>query len=789
MTAVKQVTTWPTEMDFEADLQAALRRAFPWLPPGSIRHQTKFSFNCGRALIEVNGKQQSTVTGRADVLLYWGKQPLAVLELKRPSQAIEESDMAQGLSYARMLHPAPPLVAVTNGSELILLETHTGKEWKPSEASEGEFANLIKQAAHAAGNDLKQAISTLMGINASIWVQAIRQTSSIVIEGLSGGWDEQLLPFVADFLVPRGATTRILELLQQGQRLVLLEGPPLSGKSNVLRELTVQTAQRTDMAVLYVEADSGSDMLRAISDALSNALSWPISREEARAWLLRLSKTPGASLVIAVDDLGTGREDIRAEVEDLTSHVFGNHLRIVLSLDESVAERLVMNSTGRKASAIGRRATRVPLGILDNTEFEAATRALWERRIGIMHGGESSPELRLPWVLRAATSHIVSDEQYENTNLAAVLPPLLALDLIQHTRERFTDNELRRKFQAAAKAVLKDAEDRTRPIGLILRSMATYVVRRNTLREFLEHNEIEFLTGQGYLRLMMHDSGEPIIVVTVPELLASEAAHILGMELLIRVNSDAKAAAEWLVKTATGIPLGDILAAQAVLDAALYQGSLPLDLLSALINSRPEPRPMAPGTRAAIYLPSIGVMDMTIEKDGVIAVQAHGRRVNIQEGGSEPPVAYANVHAWLILSHLAGCPWGIERDGHVEARVDPAILTEVATCPIVLRAVGPDPEMSAVATHRTPHGEVVCHKAGIVEPITLSILRYLGGLGAETEDWLEEAVERKSFPLLMRLYIALEDLSGTADKEVAAFAKHALKNLIEPALSKFPQLH
>ena len=44
-----------------------------------------------------------------------------------------------------------------------------------------------------------------------------------------------------------------------------------------------------------------------------------------------------------------------------------------------------------------------------------------------------------------------------NDNL---LSPLLALELLQHTREPFLDNELRRKFQTTTKAVLKDAEDR-----------------------------------------------------------------------------------------------------------------------------------------------------------------------------------------------------------------------------------------------------------------------------------------------------------------------------------------
>jgi type I site-specific restriction endonuclease len=132
---IEQLTVWPTEADFEADLQAALRHAFPWLPTASIRHQTKFSFTFGRSEIRVDGRTASRAAARADVLLYFGEQPIAVLELKRPGHPIIALDIAQGLSYARMLHPRPPLVAVTNGSDLTLLETHTGNEWIPSERS------------------------------------------------------------------------------------------------------------------------------------------------------------------------------------------------------------------------------------------------------------------------------------------------------------------------------------------------------------------------------------------------------------------------------------------------------------------------------------------------------------------------------------------------------------------------------------------------------------------------------------------------------------------------------
>lgn len=787
--AVKKATNRPTESDFESELQKALGRAFPWLPSGSISHQTKFTFKFGHLPITVDGRAAYSATARADVLLSYGQEPLAVLELKRPGNPIDELDIEQGLSYARMLHPRPPLVAVTNGTEISLRETHTGAEWSPSERSETELANLLKSAFKVAEVDLKRAVSTLMGSNSEVWMQAIRHTSSLALEEQSGAWADQRFPFVSEFLIPRKATAAILGLIQEGARLILLEGPPLGGKSNVLRELTVRSEQDPDLTVLFVEADSGAEIFRGIADALSNALSWPVTRDEARNWLVQLSKTTGPRLVIAVDGLGIQRDDIRRDVEDLSSQVFGNGITVVLALDDSVAERLVNNSTGRKLSAIGRRAARIELSGLDDDEFQLAAKILWSHRMGIMKGGEKSPELRITWILRAIASHVVSAKRYADTNLAAALLPLLSLDLIQHTRDQFPNDELRILIHAVAEAVLHDARDKTRPMALVLVSMATYVVRRKTLLKHLTQGEMEQLVQQGYLRPVMDESGEATLVVRSPELLASEAAHIIGKQLAADVGSDPEAAAKKLAGLAESIPLGDIVAAQAVLDAAQHNGGLPLNLIMGLIKLKPQRRVIAVKTRAAMYFPGIGIMEVTFEQDGSIVVHTRGKRFVLEEASNDRPVTYSDMHSWLILSHLAGHAFAVEEDGKPGARVDPIILTEVGTCPIVLRAVSPDPEMIGITTHQTDEGEVVCEKAGMVEPITVSIFKFLSTFGAQMEDWLDDAVERNSFPLLMRIHTALDQMVDSANTSNVAFARRMLDDSINPALSNFPSFH
>jgi hypothetical protein len=785
ITMIERVTSWPTEADLEAEIHGALRQAFPWLPEGAIRHQTRFSFPLGRHRIEIDGGRDSRAEARADILLYYGEQPLAVLELKRKGVTLTTADESQGLSYARMLHPRPPLVVVTNGDDVRRLEVHSGEEWLPETPSEVEFARLVEAASRAAGQDLKHAIETLMGSTPSIWTQAIRAATHGTITELTGPWECSQLQFVSDFLIPRKATAEALQLLREGKRLILIAGPPLVGKSNVLRELVARTGDSDDLVILFLPADEGGGIFRKIADTLSAALSWPINSEDARTWVMRLSKAGGPALVLALDGICPEFDDLRRDVEDLSSEAFGPSMRIVLTLDDAIAERLLSNTTGRQASAIGRRATGVWLGLLDDEEFEVACRVLWNHRMSIMNGGRLGMELRVPWVLRSMGADVVSLRKHAQADLTAVLPPLLSLDLIEHTRGRFQDDEIRRLFRSLAGAVLEDAQDQRRPIALILESLAVFVVRRDTLRKHLEYAEIEDLIARGYLKPLVHESGEAILVVHLPELLASEAANLLGIELAQRARTDSKVAAEWLEGAASNLPLGDIVAAQAIVDAALRHGGVPWSLISALLATPPKCEVIRPGTKVAMLFLGGGILNITFQADGSTVLEAAGQRQVFEADPDEtPPVSYSRFHSWLVLSHLASGPLVIAPEGKL-GRVDTALLIEVGTCPMVLRRPGLDQLDHSIVTHKIPDvGSIVCHLAGIVEPITLSILRFLSAEGKRATEWIIEAVERESLPLLARIDIALRVLSGSAYQNKVAFSQNMLTNVIRPALKK-----
>ena len=119
----------------------------------------------------------------------------------------------------------------------------------------------------------------------------------------------------------------------------------------------------------------------------------------------------------------------------------------------------------------------------------------------------------------------------------------------------------------------------------------------------------------------------------------------------------------------------------------------------------------------------------------------------------------------------------------------PWLLLELATCGQILRGPQNDPKDNFLLVHDVPgHGSMVCHKAGIVEPVTLAIYNLLAAEWSGKTEWVQDAVSRQSFALLMRLYSAASEL-GSGNTGQSGWARTTLKRTIKPALDNFPLLH
>ena len=158
--ALTTKTDHKTESDFEASIHGVLLNTFPWLNADSISHQKQFSMKFGHAIVTVKGKEITSKGARLDVLINYEGKPLAIFELKREGVSLNEDDIKQGLSYARMIEVMPPLVIVTNGDDTRIFKSYNGEEFTNSTMQEKHFSAIINSVGKLAADDIKEVLST-----------------------------------------------------------------------------------------------------------------------------------------------------------------------------------------------------------------------------------------------------------------------------------------------------------------------------------------------------------------------------------------------------------------------------------------------------------------------------------------------------------------------------------------------------------------------------------------------------------------------------------------------------
>jgi hypothetical protein len=781
-----QATIQTPEQEFEAKLRATMLKAFPWLPASALTHQTSFTFKAGHNQITVNAEPRTQVGARLDILVRLRGKPLAILELKREGEKLTAVDAAQARSYAKLVEPMAPLTALTNGSKTVLYETYTGQVWSPEGPDEEKLSALIENAAAMAAEDLKSAIQGLMASEPEVWMSAVRQTSAATLAEMTGSWTDPDATFVDGWGLERRATQRVVELLEEQTRLVMVEGEPLSGKSHVLRELVQDLAQDETFAALYVQADGGADLFQGVADLLSASLDWPLTRDEGRHWLQTRARAQGAVLVLVLDHVGRGDGDLRRDIEALTSNAFGPGVRVVLGVDDGMAVGLLRKGVGRGSSALAPRAKRVGVGPLDEEEFARARARLADQRIGFMPGAQYSAELRHPWVLAAMAKDVVGSDNHQDETLSAALSPQPGLDLLDKVREAF-DATLPpyALYRDLAKALLADLESDP-SIDHRLQLQGGYIVRRDTANAHLPSHDIQALEDAGLITPGRAEDGETHYAIRLPQLLVSELAGLIADRLASRDNASTSETVDWLLRITAGLFLGDTIAAQALIDAALKRKRLSVDLVTSLVNRPPVKQVLAPGAVFGSWLDGVGVVTMTLLNAGAVQFEKDGHTLIAEPEPGEPTehVAWNDFQPWLILSRLAGQPFVIADRDTVHGRGDIALLLHIGACPTVLVEPGGDIDMRSLPTHQLNNGlSVLCHRAGLAEPITWSLFSFLSREWEEAGDaFIDEALKAGAPGLLARLDVALRALAPLAGAPRRAWAKMVRAEQIAPAL-------
>lgn len=770
-------TTTPTEAQLESRINATLSRVF--IGTMDLRHQLRFKVQLGHTVFDAGTADY--VEGRADILVYQKETPLAVLELKREGLAITPADEEQGRSYALLAQA--PLVVITNGTDTRIFQTHDMARLEGTTLEAVELAQRVKTAATAARTGVSTAISKLLGTDLA--TSAVKALTSNELAELTSGW-EGGERFVEGFIVPRRATREVRVALRSGRKVAVLAGPPLSGKSSVLRELAL-TSDQDEWDVLYVEGSScGEGLFRRLANVLAAQFSWPASTDDARVWVRQLTNRGDRLLVICIDTLPLASAVLLGELDELLWS-FGDGLRVVVSLDENDLDSLVLKPNRREKTRIGRISSTIKIGNYDDDEFKAAVRVLADLGGGLVYGAQYAIELRAPWVLRAA----VADQMVEaSPERRAVLAPLLGVQMFDVADDRFSDlGELRDDLKRLTVAYLNDLNTK-RHHGDVLSSLQLFSIRQKVVRQHLDRQAVQDLVQSGILRRGASFSDEATWVFRVPELFGQQIATRIASLLPKKVGKDSQEAAKWLIAIGSKIFFGDAICAHAISRAIPdLGGRLYIELINSLLRLPPRREKLPAGSRMVTLLPSVGLVDVNIGRDGMLTLSTRGSAAQTLTVPIEDDdlTTVANMDGWLILSQLREYRVAFqEEDGSLFNLAAPLLL-ELGGCTEVLRRPGSD--LEGFHTHEIEGGSISCLQNGIAEPITWSIAELLSKdiPGVDRDAWVREAAASGSPALVNRLGQALSHLSKL--EGIGNWAKDMLANEFRPALAALPQFH
>ncbi|WP_437665612.1 type I restriction enzyme HsdR N-terminal domain-containing protein [Sorangium sp. So ce1182] len=745
------------EAEFEARMVAELRVALPWLQHAEIAVQHTLTLRLGhhKVLVDGHAPKRAFVQGRLDALITYRGEPLLLIELKAPNVALEDADVEQALSYARLLPRMPPLALVTNGSSRRLIKVHDGSALAMASIDEKGLNTLLASTTALAVGEVDQALKTLLGRDGSVWAPILRNWSRRAVKNLTGPARDLRMPIVEGFHVPRSATTRITQYIAAGATLVALTGAPLGGKTNVLAEIAMTDSD--DFVGLFVDASQTESVLQYVANLFAQEFFSGVSPDSVRTWLYAgLRGARGPRLVLIVDGLRGTAADQRfvQELNELVEFASDSRVSVVVGLGSDTYDRISRVSGRRTATRFGSLAAKVSVGPLTDAELNAAEDLL-SGTFGahFVPGLAYSREMRLPWMMRSVLATLSVRRSANGAMLG--IPPIVTPALLRAAWQIWVGNdaELADDLERVAEVYLAEAQKRHSDIEWQLATHGRIAIGLSGLETALGHERVSRLRVQGYLALVRREDLGTQAMARVEELLGWAVSHVFARQVHQQAEvENLENALEHLVAVTERLPLGDVIAACAVL--LLSTKPTVFEAAVQYLLDR-EPREERVGEGAKLAAPF---------RDGTI-------RLHFGKGMDEPMLA--DSHPWLILSQVVSEPLSHSA----------SLLAALGSCRHFLRRIdftrfAELPHFSFVELGGV---SVVEQGAGIVEPVTQALFVHAHRAPSEFVALARLAVHDASVPLAWRILTVAHLAMYSADEPLREAAEEA-HDIVAPYL-------
>lgn len=207
--------------------------------------EKSFTIKFGKNVVRVdNLKSITTTSPRADILVTKNNKNLFIFELKADNVQIDDEDIKQGISYARLTESITPYVVITNGKDTRIFNAYNNEELKQNDEN---FTIKIKNFDYTLSTDIEnlyyQATKYLIGMssqNLSIFCKQQIESRMETLKGTNVNDDEKYIP---ELFIERESIIECFEdFLKSDSTCFSIIGESGTGKTNVICDLALRYA-------------------------------------------------------------------------------------------------------------------------------------------------------------------------------------------------------------------------------------------------------------------------------------------------------------------------------------------------------------------------------------------------------------------------------------------------------------------------------------------------------------------------------------------------------------------
>ncbi len=754
------------EATLTARIDRVLTSVFPTFKEVKVEHQKSFSIRFGHHNVSVDSKEPSQYPSRAifDILLTIEKNNIILLELKKEGLPLTEEDISQGISYARLTHPMPPLTLISNGKDNWFYNTYTKSKIETSEIDYEFIQKLTDTSFQLATNDFKDAVSQLLNKEPELFSKVINKITESKFQRLLGDIDDFTKPICSNFQIERQCLNEIQKLFTEGAALVGVIGSAFTGKTSLLYQFFNKTKSEKNFLLFLDCNDHNYSIFQQLANHFTENAKILITKDKIREWLINsLSNLPDGKFYLLLDNFNNDiPETIKNEIIELIDIFKGVNHHTLYTIDEFNYKKIAYVENRQYKTIIGEQSKIVQLDELNDNEYNATNELLYKKhKVVIEDGGHFTPEYREPRILRHLASLYQNElEEGQFTKIDAV-PNLRLLDAIA-ANKTYTKH-IHDLYKKITFCFFVEKDLRKKDADLSIMASGSGAITTDTFKKYFS-DDFEALIKSSVVVFREIRNGMTIIYPKFQELIAKHSIYLIA-KIILKEKKENKTIEEicnTLIDIVTPIPYCDIAATGVLMEfGKIETADLFSDLIQELLKTPPHFEKIKKGTKTLMYSEGTGHIQINFDDD-------------MDEGGF-----VTDFLPYAILSQIAAYPLRlIDNEDYSEYAFHRYLLEEVGSNKQFLRRA----DVRSLTNMKEMEGfewdgvgYMVSENEGIIEPIVQSILKCFTEIPTEIEILYNRAFEENNFNLLYRIYLALRTMMNFGNAELAAKAKSFVK--------------